>query len=219
VLRWDEGTSTWNSNPVSDDGFVHMLHPYGTLVDPLKKLYGQNSIHVERFLALTAGRISEPGNWHSVTELDSFAIDEAEYIKRITFAHDPEPACVQFRNFLVKNFVAYQHLLNQFKNWPPELSDLINGHDFAWNEMHPHSNVVSNSGHCMTLIYLGEEPLDDELRTIGDKLRTALLRQDEPKERLGLLHRRNGQPMLWLHPDSKRFDKASNTSPVDFTEG
>ena len=215
VLRWVEGSAEWKSGENSVDGFEKLLTPYDAMVEPLKKLYADNPIHVERLLALTEGRISEPDNWYSVAELDSFAIDESEHVKRITFTQDPVGD--DFRNSCVRHFVTCRGLLAQFTDWPPELSDLTIGYDFSWNEQYPHSNVVSNAGKRATLIYLGENRLEKELKNVGDKLRTALLRRDQPKNRLGIFHRLDGKPVLWLHPDSRRFDKPNNASSSEIT--
>lgn len=219
VLQWEEANKNWISNPKSEDGFKNLLQPFGEDTDPLSKMYEINPIYVERFLALIAGEISSAGKWHSVTELDSFTIDLYEYIKRITFAQDTEQVCVDFRNARVRNFVSCCHVLNKFTKWPPELSDLSVGYEFVWEPDCPHSTVKSNAGEYATLVYMGEDRLETELKAVGEKLRTALHRKNQPTERLGVFYRKQGQPEVWLHPDSRRFDKPSDTSPVDFTGG
>lgn len=218
VIRWHEATGKWIPELKSADGFETLVYPYGTTVDPLKQLYATSPIDVERLLALTAGYISQPTDWYSVIELDSFAIEESEYIKRITFAQDPEQLAAEFRDARVRKFVTCRGIQHQFTDWPPELSDLANGYEFHWNAEQPHSNVVTNAGRQATIVYLGEERLDSDLMSVGNKLRTALLRLDQPNERVGIFHRRNGQLQLWQHPDSKRYDKPKGTSPSDITE-
>ena len=219
ILQWDDGNKNWISNPKSEDGFNNLLQPFGEDTGPLNNIYAINPIYVERFLALVAGEISSPDKWHNVTELDSFTIDVYEYIKRITFTQDTEQVCVDFRNARVRNFISCCHTLNQFTKWPPELSDLADGYEFLWEPDCPHSTVKSKIGEFATLVYLGEDRLESELKAVGDKLRTALHRKDQPTERLGVFYRRQGQPKVWLHPDSKRFDKPGDTSPVDITGG
>jgi hypothetical protein len=218
VSRWNQATEKWEPVQASIDGFENLVNPYGINIDILKHIYTSSPVDVERLLALTAGKISNPDNWHCVTELDSFSLDESECIKRITFTQDLEQICCDFRDMRLRNFVACRDIEDQFTHWPPELSDLANGYQFVWNEQNPHNNIISNAGRYATLVYLGEVPLDKDLRAVGDKLRIALHRQQQPKERVGIFYRQQGRILVWQHPDSKRYDKPSSASSTDIAD-
>lgn len=217
VLRWNDNENRWDENSTSDDRFEDLLRPHGKSVEQLSTFHAHCPILVERFLALTAGKVYQPDNWYSVTELDSFLIDERELIRRITFAQDPETEMLEFRRERVRQFIGCNDAIGAFTDWPPVLNDMASGCEFEWDERFPHNNVVSKEGQRATLVYFGENRLAEELLSIGETLRLALLRLQQPKDRIGIFHRAGQQLLLWIHPNIARFDKPSNSSPADIT--
>jgi hypothetical protein len=217
ILRWDDQTSDWATHSTSNDGFDELIAPWSADLTNLTQIYTQCPVATERVVALVQGN-ARSINWYSVKELWSFTIEEPEYVRRITFAQETEPACVEWRENQIRDFLTAQQAFQQFTNWPPELDDLKSGWAFAWASHHLHCNVLSNAGKYATVVYCADNTAEHRLRQIGDALREWLIRAGDSASRLAILFRENNQLRIWRHPESKRYDKPASDSPANFTE-
>lgn len=218
VLRWDATAGGWKTHATSEDGFGALISSWPQAVAPLTEIHAKCPIATERLLALLHGSVLSTPLWYRIGELSSCTIDERELISRITFAQDPEPGCVEYRERQVQHFVSARQIIDAWTDWPPELADLSAGYNFRWEEPNPHSSVISKVGRPATLVYGGENPSQARLRALGDALRAALIRGGHAADRIAIFHRDNGQARLWRHPDAPRYDQAG-TSPTNFTDG
>jgi predicted amidohydrolase len=218
VLRWDAATATWLSMASVQDGFEKLTSHWATHVGPLKALYAICPIATERLLALVKGEILHSTLWHFVRQLRSFGIEEDEHVRRITVAQDPNVDCVTYREDHIRHFVSFQQILDTWTEWPAEFGDLGAGYDFVWEATHPNSSVRSAEGKYATLIYAGENPKIQTVKSLGDALRAALLQLSHQAERLGIFYREGTQVKLWRHPDAQRYDRPGNASPKSFTD-
>jgi predicted amidohydrolase len=219
VLRWDGPAAIWQSTTISQDGFEKLIAHWAPHVAPLKTIYTNCPIAAERLLALLNGEVLHSTSWHLVRQLRSFGIEEAEYIRRITFAQDPDADCVTYRENHIRHFVSCRQILDTWTKWPPELDDLGAGHDFAWDVNYPNSSLKSSANKHATLIYAGENPKANLLKSLGDALRAALIQGGQPAERLGIFYREGDEVKLWRHPEVRRYDKPASASPKNFTDG
>jgi len=218
VLTWDGPTAAWQSAVLSDDGFEKLVSHWVAEVAPLNAVYATCPIAAERLLALLNGEILHSTSWHLVRQLRSFAVDEAEYIRRITFAQDPDANCVTYRESHIRHFVSCRHILDSFRKWPPEFDDFRSGYDFVWDPKHPNSSVKSAANKHATLIYAGENPNAALLTALGDALRAALIQGGQAAERLGIFYRQGNDVNLWRHPQATRYDIPASASPKSFTD-
>lgn len=219
VLRWDATALSWVPSNSSEDGFASLIAPWAASVPPLQAIYAACPIAAERILALLKRAILDSPFWHHVRELRSFRIEEAEFIRRITFAQDPDAEIAVYRKELIQHFVSSRQIFDSWTEWPPELSDIKVGYAFNWDPRHPNSSVRSTAGNPASLIYAGEDPDPEDLQRLGDALRAALLQSGHRAERVGVFYRAGGQTKLWRHPQTLRYDQAANTTPKSFTDG
>jgi hypothetical protein len=88
ALVWVD--SAWQSVPQADDGFR-------TLCAKIEAQYGDmpyltsepNRIAIERMIELTSGGMNGGDDWHTVSKLASFQVDDSEINSRNTFTQDP----------------------------------------------------------------------------------------------------------------------------------
>jgi hypothetical protein len=216
IGRWDAQTSDWSIQASSDDGFDALISPWGAQLTDLTRVYEKCPVATERLLALVQGN-ARSGDWHSVRELASFTLEESEHIRRITFAQDTDPDCVQLREQQIQHFVTSQQAFREFARWPPELEDLRSGWQFEWSRDHPHCNLLSQEGKYATVVYCADNTPDRRFTQIGDALRQWLIDSSDSPSRLAILFRKAGQLDIWRHPESKRFDKPAGDAPANFT--
>jgi hypothetical protein len=217
IKVWDETEAQWKAKAGLDDGFSSLILPWIQELGELNDVYTSCPLATERLLSLVQGE-ARSCDWHSVRELSSFALEESEEIRRITFAQDTAPYSVQRRKRDIQHFVTAQQVFRGIVDWPPELSDLPAGWKWQWQTDHPHSNLVSKVGKEATVVYCTDNTAEDTLLEIGDALRQCLISHGDPPERLAIIFRQAGKLMLWRHPNSKRFDMPSSAEPSDFTE-
>ena len=94
---WDFTNSSWAERASADDGFAAFLAEAGDAKVHVETVSADNPLRTERLLALSAGQIGSTDDWHSPGNLDSFAIDASEVIRRMTFCQDTDDGASKFR--------------------------------------------------------------------------------------------------------------------------
>jgi hypothetical protein len=101
-------------------------------------------VRIERILALSLGRISSR-QWHHVSRLLNFEIEDDETIKRLTCMLDASEPAVQHRNTCLLDYsrLMLKILANPNENLPDNLADLRGSLQVTYCEEHPNSNLYS----------------------------------------------------------------------------
>ena len=174
---WNSADGAWEDSR-ADDGFAAFLQAYEPISAQLSTLGATDALAVERALELLQGPPGKPSTWYALSELQAFKVADEESLRRITVSQEtnPQRVGVVFRRNRVRAAVAAIRVIGQPLRWPPGATDLAQGFRYRWNAADPHCNVepLNGGGKPATLVYLGEEPTEDELLNTYDKLGKAL---------------------------------------------
>jgi hypothetical protein len=222
MLSWNG--AAWAAGVSANDGFSQVVAEAGGAQSAIETLSTSNPLFVERLLALSSGAIALSETWHSVTELDSCAIDQNEIIRRMTFCQDPDTEAKKFRTARLKLLAQLNAILHAHHNLPPALADLKGGFDLTWSPAHPHQNGLSPAGKPATLVYVGGQRSDDDIRETRDKiahcLRQSIHNDDEAmtaRQRLAVWHDDGAGPKLFEPLKNLEIDQPRTQSPFDIT--
>ncbi|AXE62808.1 hypothetical protein BBF93_00225 [Hyphomonas sp. CACIAM 19H1] len=215
--------AAWELADAADDGFGGVVAQAGAAQTQLQALSTTNPVWTERLLALTAGSIGHTEDWHCVKQLDSCAIDQNEFIRRMTFCQDTDQTAVSFRSHRLK---LCGHLVTtvQTTTLPPALADLSAGFELKWRPDHPHQNAFAAGGDAATVIYMGETATDADMRKTRDRL-SEFLRRSIPdpqkalqsRQRLTIWYRDGlGQLQIFEPHTMTTIDDPKTSSPLDF---
>jgi hypothetical protein len=180
---WNIPESTWVDSANANDGFAQLCETFQLPACD----YCLNATHTtldrERILTLSAGKLRGARDWHKVRNMDSFAAEDNERSKRLTFTHEQAQASVTFRREHLANYIKLQMtVLANPSHFPPTIQDLKGD----WTLQPPNVangfrfNLVSRSGQVQgaTAIFLGLVPPDVVRRLMDDLLRAW----DKPEE-------------------------------------
>jgi hypothetical protein len=220
MLTWNG--AAWVQSPPANDGFRAVVAYAGAAQAQVMNAFAANPFWAERLLALSAGSVTNAEDWYCVKQLDSCAIDQNEYIKRMTFCQDPEPSSAAFRTRRLK---LCGHLVTTVANvtLPAAIADLSAGYDLKWDPAFPHQNAFPSGGAGATIIYMGETATDPEMRRtrdlIDDFLRRSI-RDDEKsllaRQRVAIWYRDDaGQVQLFEQRRLLNIDDPKTTSSLD----
>lgn len=223
MLTWNG--ANWTTGAPADDGFAQVAPQAGSAQTFVETLSETNPLFVERLLALSTGGIELSETWHSVTELDSCAIDQKEIIRRMTFCQDPDAEAKKFRTARLKLLDQLNTILHAHGNLPPALADFkVSGFDLTWSPSHPHQNGISSEGKPATLVYVGAERGEDDIRETRDKLDHCLRQSihDDDKamtarQRLAVWHNDGTNAKLFEPNKLVKIDQPRTASPFDIT--
>lgn len=174
---WSAQTNSW-VDASADDGFGTFLQPYVPLDATLPKMSERDPLSVERALELLEGADGSPSDWYALWELRAFRVADEESLRRLTVSQESNRfrAGVQFRRERVRKAKIAAEFPGQPVPWPGGAADLARGFKYRWLSDDPHCNVEPLDGGLgpATLVYLGEEPDEDALSSVYEKLRKAL---------------------------------------------
>lgn len=218
MLNWNG--AAWTQGAAAD-GFASVIAHAGPAQTQVQNASTSNPFWAERLLALSAGSITNAEDWYCVKQLDSCAINQDEFIKRITFCQDPEPTSAAFRTGRLK---LCGHLVTtvQTVKLPPSLTDLGAGYDLKWAPASPHQNAFTASG-AATIIYMGETATESQMQKTRDLLDDFLRRsiKDDQKsilarQRLAIWYRdATGQVQLYEQRKLLDIDDPKTSSSLD----
>jgi hypothetical protein len=174
---WNEQNSSW-SDATADDGFEAFLQGYVPLAGTLPQMPQQDPLAVERAMELLEGTDGSTLDWYSLKELKALRVADEESLRRVTVSQETNRlrAGVSFRRDRARKALAAIHVPGQPMRWPRGADDLANGFRYRWTSAEPHCNVEPLNGNRgpATLVFLGDEPDQDALSSVFDKLSKAL---------------------------------------------
>lgn len=222
TCNWNDEEGGWVENTTVDDGFSAVVNESGNAQTEIKRIADVNPFEVERILALCAGEIKSNEDWHNVRLLDSCVIDSSEIIQRVTFAQDTHEKAIKFRTARLRRCSNLWEIIKS-EDLPPALSDLKSGFSFKWSHKSPHQNVESTSGKLATVIYMGEECSDSQIKAIEKRVEFLLHKSSSgidqsisAKQRFHVWFR-NGTGAVVPHNPRRnlKIDQTGNISPLD----
>ncbi len=227
---WCQGQIEFEESQFPNDGFDRCLEPFSHISDQLETLRGKSPLAVERSLELLVGAPKKPEHWFEVNELSCMRVGEGETIRRVTVNqdNDPDSAGVSFRKSRLQRAEAAATLPGNGVLWPQPLKQLENGFEYTWSAGSPHTNVrACADGSEATLIFLGDEADDDNLRRVYAAMSRALQRNAIDKntelakacDRLCLVYRKANKLKVWGVEQVSRIDRPPESSSVDIASG
>jgi len=201
LFDWDVGRNRWVGCEHAEDGFAALCDSYQQ--NPIDWCVGApfTSVDRERLLTLSAGKLEPTVNWHEVQSLGSFAAEEDERTKRLTFVQEQSADSIGFRNEHLTRYITLQKtILPDTTQYPPNIEDLKG--DCELGPPSPVSqfrfNLKSKSGtrQGATGIFLDQQP-PDEVEKLKGKFVAEWGRENT--RRLALWYR-HGEVIKCSHP-------------------
>jgi len=173
LFSWNKGNDRWVESDKAEDGFKALCDSYQQ--NPMDWCAGAafTSIDRERLLTLSAGKLEPAVDWHKIQTLGSFAAEQDERTKRLTFAQEQSVESVGFRNEHLTRYITLQKtIIPDANQYPPNIEDLRGDcavspptavHQFCFN-------LKSKSGKRQgaTGIFLNQQP-PSEVEKLKDK--------------------------------------------------
>ncbi|WON73549.1 hypothetical protein [Nitrosospira sp. Is2] len=216
---WDEASSAWKEpGEPPDTGLQALLDADEDVAGALAVVYAhRDALAVERLLALSSGAASHLDRWFNVDLLDSCIMYSDEIVRRITFAGDGCEEAANFRHERLQRIAALNQLILGEINWPPQVDD-IHGAQIDWSMNEPNYNLTKPGSFPALVVYLGEHPRPQKVRSVADGLLNLLQREGRDyKHRLAVSYRQHGIVKFASLPALTRIDSVSENL-TDFGE-
>jgi len=201
LFNWDNETNRWVKSEKAEAGFKALCDSYQE--NPMDWCVGAEftSVDRERLLTLSAGKFEPAVDWHEVQNLGSFAAEQDERTKRLTFVQEQSAESVGFRNEHLTRYITLQKtIIPDADQYPPNIEDLKGD-----CELSPPSsadqfrfNLKSTSGKRQgaTGIFLDQQP-PDEVEKLKGKFIAEWSRENT--RRLVLWYR-HGETIKYSYP-------------------
>jgi hypothetical protein len=201
LYTWDNQTKCWVNADQAEDGFRALCDFYDQ--NPMEWCTGAEftSVDRERLLTLSAGKFEPALDWHEIKNLGSFAAEQDERTKRLTFVQEQSAESVEFRNEHLTRYITLQKtIIPDISKYPPNIEDLKGD-----CELSPPSsaeefrfNLKSKSGNRQgaTGIFLNQQP-PPEVEKFKDKI---IANWGREKTRRLVLWYRHAERIKYSHP-------------------
>lgn len=217
--QWDDALNTWQvRHEPANSGLKELIEADLDVNLAVSHVATTtNALAVERALALACGAAKHTDQWFKVDELDSCRIERDEVVRRITFPSDNCEQAKLFRHERLQCASILGRLLINSHDWPPQVAD-IQGAQIEWSTAEPNYNVHKAGVKPAVVVYLGEHPQDNKVRSVADGLLELLRREGRSYwRRLAICYRRNGELKFASLPALMRINFAAE-SLADITE-
>lgn len=192
VNEWE--TDSWTSaEPTQTTVFRQECDRYGVPSLFIELAGMLDVVNIERLLTLSLGNAC-CNQWHVISRLYHFIIEDNEIIRRITCMLDCSREAVETRNTCLSAFREFivKILGNPQTNFPDNLSDLRQSVQINYKEDNPNCNLyASDMQGAATGVFLGRYPDDNLPKQRYDQVSVCL--KDSEKRRLVVWFNRNGR--------------------------
>lgn len=202
---WDPAANTWSvAEDDADGGFGAALDAAADAKAALVAVIAlNNSVEIERLLALSAGVVAANDSWYKARHIDSFQVRSEEVVNRLTFTHDKDGA--DFRHKRLDAAAQVRNLLDTVASWPAQVASLSPAATIRSSASQ--FNIEDGSGRPALVAYLGESPSPREVEHKSASLVNLLRRAGGPDStRVCLVFRKYGTVNFAPLPGLTRFD-------------
>jgi hypothetical protein len=215
TFEWGETDCKWTSAISPNDEFTKISTLAGNAKVNVESLAAENPFYAERVLALCAGKVEEGKEWFTPNKLDSCKIELSETISRLTFCQDTDKPASEFRIRRLKRCAHLWDILTTPGLLPPALAGFESNFSLTWSDKSPHQNLLSDNGVLATVVYMGEDTSEDQIKNtakrVAEYLRDTFKKSKDYRQAMqhfSLWYRSGGEIMRY---DCERFFSISET--------
>lgn len=229
VYSWDQTSAEYKIIDPVDGGATAKYHHFG--IDPIS--FGNlvnTSMNLERLLLLSCGELRERKNeWPALQSMASICLGNKESIRRLTFVQDNCQEAKDFRQRLFTLFSRFGQFRLQAARFPKRMERFINSQlVYKANTAYSNLEVTDGSGELATVLYVGDQVNDTNLKVLQAWLDTRLREQKKNDRSLPLdpsnlliwyISMIGGDPVIKNFPedDPQTITDGGNESVVSFT--